>query len=248
MTHEGYYQILGVDRHASREEIQEAFHTLARKYHPDANPDPRVVARFKEISAAYEVLSDARQRAKYDLQIGTEWSRSQQAGSSSDARWRQQTTYTQEAGMGGYRRQARATNPIKDNLGNTPLTTELTRLASILVVIFLAISFVIDMLPLVAGALSIGGQVFCIALPIIGGLLSLGLGLCLRKRSTCPKCRKPWAREILRKEKGDVFYRDVPFDGLPPIPHVRYRVQNQCKYCGHRWISTQAEKLWRSFV
>lgn len=62
-----YYEILGVDRNASQAEIRRAFRRLARKYHPDLNPsDPEAEAKFKEVSAAYEVLSDPERRAQYD--------------------------------------------------------------------------------------------------------------------------------------------------------------------------------------
>ena len=60
------YEILGVDRGASTEDIKKAFRNLARQYHPDANPDPGAEARFKEINAAYEVLSDPVKRQRYD--------------------------------------------------------------------------------------------------------------------------------------------------------------------------------------
>jgi molecular chaperone DnaJ len=62
-----YYDILGVSRDASSDEIKKAFRRLARDTHPDANPDdPGAEARFREIAEAYEVLSDARRRAAYD--------------------------------------------------------------------------------------------------------------------------------------------------------------------------------------
>ena len=62
-----YYAILGVSRDASADEIKRAYRRLARKYHPDVNPDPEAQERFKEINAAYEVLSDERKRQIVDL-------------------------------------------------------------------------------------------------------------------------------------------------------------------------------------
>lgn len=61
------YEILEVDRTASAEELKRAYRRLARQYHPDANPgDPQAEARFKEISQAYEILSDPERRENYD--------------------------------------------------------------------------------------------------------------------------------------------------------------------------------------
>jgi len=61
------YEVLGVGRGAEPSEIKRAYRTLARQLHPDANPDdPTAEARFKEVAAAYEVLSDAERRARYD--------------------------------------------------------------------------------------------------------------------------------------------------------------------------------------
>jgi curved DNA-binding protein len=61
-----YYDALGVGRNASAEEIQRAFRALARQYHPDVNKDPSAEDRFKEINEAYQVLSDAETRSRYD--------------------------------------------------------------------------------------------------------------------------------------------------------------------------------------
>ncbi|MGH7999046.1 MAG: DnaJ C-terminal domain-containing protein [Brasilonema sp.] len=68
-----YYATLGVSKTATPEEIKQAFRKLARKYHPDVNPNNKQAeARFKEVNEAYEVLSDSDKRKKYD-QFGQYW-------------------------------------------------------------------------------------------------------------------------------------------------------------------------------
>ena len=67
MRSKDYYQILGVSRNATQEEIKKAYRELALKYHPDRNPgDKQAEERFKEINEAYQVLSDPEKRAHYD--------------------------------------------------------------------------------------------------------------------------------------------------------------------------------------
>ena len=61
-----YYEILGVSRTVDKDELKNAYRRMARKYHPDVNKDPGAEERFKEISRAYEVLSEPETRARYD--------------------------------------------------------------------------------------------------------------------------------------------------------------------------------------
>jgi DnaJ-class molecular chaperone len=78
MAGKDYYQILGLSRNASEKEIKQTYRRLARKHHPDLNPgDKSAEAKFKEINAAYEVLSDPEKRRKYD-QFGNQWEYAEQ--------------------------------------------------------------------------------------------------------------------------------------------------------------------------
>jgi curved DNA-binding protein len=61
-----FYEVLGVSRTASQDEIQQAYRRLARKSHPDVNKDPGAEERFKDLNEAYSVLSDPKTRARYD--------------------------------------------------------------------------------------------------------------------------------------------------------------------------------------
>jgi len=89
MDYKDYYQILGVGRNASVEEIRKAYRKLAMQYHPDRNPgDTQAEERFKEINEAYQVLNDSQKRAHYD-RLGSAYSTWQQRGAPGGFDWGQ---------------------------------------------------------------------------------------------------------------------------------------------------------------
>lgn len=92
---EDFYQVLGVRRDASESDIQKAYRDLARKYHPDLNPDDKTAKdNFKKVQRAYEVLGDQKQRKLYD-QYGSDFEAAAQAEASGGG-WRR-------TAPGGYR-------------------------------------------------------------------------------------------------------------------------------------------------
>ena len=96
MAYIDYYNILGVNKGASQDDIKKAYKKLARKYHPDLNPnDPDAHRKFQEINEANEVLSDPEKRKKYD-QYGENWKHADQFEA-------QQNQYGQyQGGFGGF--------------------------------------------------------------------------------------------------------------------------------------------------
>ena len=96
MSYIDYYNILGVNKGASQDDIKKAYKKLARKYHPDLNPnDPDAHRKFQEINEANEVLSDPEKRKKYD-QYGENWKHADQY----EAQQQQYGQY-QNGGFGG---------------------------------------------------------------------------------------------------------------------------------------------------
>src|ERR1700748_532120 len=91
-----YYKVLGVDKNASEDEIKKAYRKLARKHHPDLNPnDKEAHKKFQQINEANEVLSDPEKRKKYD-QYGKDWQHSEafeKAQQSSGGRGRRRSSF-----------------------------------------------------------------------------------------------------------------------------------------------------------
>ena len=94
MAKRDYYEALGVKRDATEKDIKQAYRRLARKLHPDVNPGNKAAeAQFKEVNAAYEVLSDPEKRKKYD-QFGEHWEQADQfakAGATQTPHWESRT-------------------------------------------------------------------------------------------------------------------------------------------------------------
>ncbi len=98
MEYKDYYQILGVPKNADEKEIKQAYRRLARKYHPDVNPDKKAQEKFKEINEANDVLSDPAKRKKYDT-LGANWQQYEQyqrAGGQGPFQYGQYRTVTPE--------------------------------------------------------------------------------------------------------------------------------------------------------
>jgi len=100
-----YYKILGVDKNAGEKDIKAAYRKLARKYHPDLNPnDPEAKKKFQEINEAQEVLSDPEKRKKYD-KYGENWQNAdayEQAGQQAGRSQRQYTGAEHTSDFGGF--------------------------------------------------------------------------------------------------------------------------------------------------
>jgi len=76
MRYKDYYQVMGVARDASQDDIKRAYRKLARKYHPDVSKEKDAEEKFKELQEAHEVLKDPEKRAAYD-QLGADWRQGQ---------------------------------------------------------------------------------------------------------------------------------------------------------------------------
>src|SRR3984885_15794 len=97
MEFRDYYKVLGVERKASEAEIKSAYRKLARKFHPDVNPNNKEAeAKFKELNEAYQVISDPEKRKKYD-ELGADW----EHGVSQEEMMRRYARQQSAAGAGG---------------------------------------------------------------------------------------------------------------------------------------------------
>ena len=104
MANSDYYKVLGVDRAASQDDIRKAYRKLARKFHPDINPGNKDAEnKFKELSVAYDVLSDEKKKKLYDefgeagLAAGFDADKAR-----SYQRWQEQSAQAGSGGGGGF--------------------------------------------------------------------------------------------------------------------------------------------------
>lgn len=101
MEYVDYYKILGIDKNASTEDVKKAYRKLARKYHPDVNPNNKEAhKKFQEINEANEVLSDPDKRKKYD-QYGKDWQHAEAFEKARQQQQRQRTYTTGDEYFGG---------------------------------------------------------------------------------------------------------------------------------------------------
>ena len=106
MAYIDYYKILGVDKNASQEDIKKAYRKLARKHHPDLNPNDKEAQKlFQQINEANEVLSDPEMRRKYDQygqQYGEHWKQGEEFEKSRQSQGQRQWSGQQPGGAGDW--------------------------------------------------------------------------------------------------------------------------------------------------
>jgi curved DNA-binding protein len=98
MRYRDYYEVMGVARGASQDEIKRSYRKLARKFHPDVSKEKNAEDKFKELQEAYEVLKDPEKRAAYD-QLGADWRQGQEFRPPPD--WGKGFEFSRGAGAGG---------------------------------------------------------------------------------------------------------------------------------------------------
>ncbi len=221
MTKRDYYEILGVTRDATEEEIKKAYHKLARQYHPDFNPgNKEAEEKFKEITEAYRVLSDKEERARYD-RFGRE---QYQPGFGSTESW---TWDLGDLDLSGFRPRGFSdfSSLFSDLFGREPRQPRGPQLG-----LDIEIDVEIDFLEAVRGTtktISIPREVFCSACGGTG----------FRKGSTqvCPTCQ---GKGMIQGVRGPLHYSQT-------CPSCRGSGQkgDPCPQCRGQGIERQIERV-----
>lgn len=228
-----YYQILGVKRDATPEQIRIAYRQLVKLNHPDRNLSPLATEKMQQINEAYAVIGDKNKRPEYDFAYFDSSTTFQTKASSY-----KETTDLQEF--------SGEANPILLMPVSGWLVFFLVATALCWVVImtlFSNIPFLADLLRILH--LSIGVLFLATPLFVIGTIAIVIFwksSQSSEKENQCPQCGKGWAAEKLEERSMGIFKRSVDggsrYTYMGLITCQKYQIHYKCNYCSYEWLFT----------